>query len=99
MSAFLPRSLSLLTIALLASASVCAQTYPSHPIKLVVPFPPGGSTDVVARLLAQTLGEKLKQVIIVDNKPGAGTILGADSVARPPTRSTPWSTKSCPTTR
>lgn len=84
MSAFFSRSLSLLTIALLASASVCAQTYPSRPIKLVVPFPPGGSTDVVARLLAQSLGEKLKQAIIIDNKPGAGTILGADSVAKAP---------------
>ncbi|MEO6320811.1 MAG: tripartite tricarboxylate transporter substrate binding protein [Polaromonas sp.] len=82
MSAWFPRSLSLLTVALLAGTSVCAQTYPDRPIKLVVPFPPGGSTDVVARLLARSLGDKLKQPIIIDNKPGAGTILGADSVAK-----------------
>lgn len=82
MSPLLLRHLFLLTAALLAGAGVCAQTYPSRPIKLVVPFPPGGSTDIVARLLSQSLGDKLKQPIVIDNKPGAGTILGADSVAK-----------------
>ncbi|HEY3047953.1 MAG TPA: tripartite tricarboxylate transporter substrate binding protein [Polaromonas sp.] len=82
MSPSLLRRLFLLTAALLAGACVCAQTYPSRPIKLVVPFPPGGSTDILARLLSQSLGDKLKQPIVVDNKPGASTILGAESVAK-----------------
>ncbi len=82
MSLLLPRSFAVLALALMAGASVSAQSFPTRPIKLVVPFPPGGSTDVVARLLAQSLGDKLKQPIIIDNKPGAGTILGADSVAK-----------------
>ena len=59
-----------------------AQTYPARSIKLIVPFPPGGSTDVVARLLAQRLGDTLKQPVVVENKPGAGSGLGTDFVAK-----------------
>jgi len=72
----------LFAVAMLAAAGAFAQSYPDHPIRLVVPFPPGGSTDVIARVLAPTLGDKLKQTIIIDNKAGAGTILGADLVAK-----------------
>lgn len=51
---------------------------------MVVPFPPGGSTDVLARLFSKSLSETLKQTIIIENKPGAGTVVGADAVAKSP---------------
>ena len=56
--------------------------YPNKPIKLIVGFAPGGSTDIVARIVAQKLGEKLGQTVIVENKAGAGGTIGADSVAK-----------------
>src|SRR6185369_7345562 len=56
--------------------------YPSKPIQLVLPFPPGGATDVVGRLVGQKLGELLGQTVIIDNRPGAGTIVGASFVAK-----------------
>ncbi len=61
-------------LSLLASFSllVIAQPYPNKPIKLVVPFPPGGPTDIVARPLAQMMGDSMKQSVIVENKGGAG---------------------------
>jgi tripartite-type tricarboxylate transporter receptor subunit TctC len=60
-----------------------AQTsYPARPIKLVVPFPPGGSTDVVARLVGLRLADALKTPVVVDNKPGVGSLLGTDFVAK-----------------
>ena len=61
-----------------------AQNWPSRPIRLVVPHAAGGVTDVVARLAAQHLGEALGQPVVVDNKPGAGGILGTDIVAKAP---------------
>jgi len=59
-----------------------AQDYPNKPIRLVVPFSPGGSADVLGRLLAQKLNEKYGQSVVVENKPGAGGNIGAESVAR-----------------
>ena len=61
-----------------------AQNWPNRPIRLVVPNAPGGVTDVVARLVGQSLGEALGQPVVVDNKPGAGGILGTEIVAKAP---------------
>ena len=66
----------------LASAGAMAQAWPSKPISLVVPFPAGGTTDVLARALAEKLTLSLGQTVIVESKPGAGATLGADFVAK-----------------
>ena len=68
---------------LAAGASLAfADTFPSKPIQLVIPFPPGGATDVIGRLVGKKLGDKLGQTVVVDNRPGAGTIVGASFVAK-----------------
>ncbi|MEY2593917.1 MAG: hypothetical protein RI972_1606 [Pseudomonadota bacterium] len=66
----------------LTGAAALAQSWPSKPITLIVPFPPGGTTDVLARSLAEQLGPALGQTVVVENKPGAGATLGADLVAK-----------------
>ncbi len=70
-----------LTIAMLSSGAALAE-FPDRPIRLVVPFPPGGSVDSVARMVSVQLGERLKQQVVIDYKPGAATIVGAETVAR-----------------
>jgi tripartite-type tricarboxylate transporter receptor subunit TctC len=70
--------------ALCASTAVVAQAYPTKPLKLVVPYAPGGSTDQLARAVAERLGQALGQAVVVENKPGANTIIGADAVAKAP---------------
>ena len=63
-------------------AALAADNYPSRPIKLIVPFGAGGSTDIVARLLADKMGPILGQAVVIENKGGAGGSIGAAEIAR-----------------
>ncbi len=67
-----------------ATWPAAAQTFPDKPLKLVVNFPPGGAADVIGRTVAQTLGDSLKQQVIVENRPGANGNIGAEAVAKSP---------------
>lgn len=71
-------------IFLSATAALAQSEYPNRPIKLIVGFAPGGSTDIVARIVAQKLGERLGQTIVVENRAGAGGTIGADAAAKAP---------------
>ena len=71
-------------LAVVASAAALADAYPSRPITLIVGFPPGGGADAVARIVSEKLGRALSQSVIVDNRPGAGTTIASDLVARAP---------------
>jgi len=64
------------------SAAPAAEAFPTRPVTIVVPFPPGGSTDVVARFMAEAMAPLLGQPVVIDNKPGAQTVIGAEQVAR-----------------
>ena len=74
----------ILVLAALAATSVFAQTYPSKPIRLIVPFPPGGASDLTARTLGQKMSEGLGQPVVIDNKPGANGVVGIDVAAKAP---------------
>ena len=69
---------------LIAQASVPVEGYPSRPVRLIVPFPPGGGNDTIARLMGQKLAPVLGQQMLVDNRPGAGGTIGAELAARSP---------------
>ena len=85
LSAFICDYLRLMIVALaLAAGLATAQTYPTKPIRIVVPWPPGGGTDLVARTVAQKMNETLGQTAVVDNRAGANGIIGADLAAKAP---------------
>ena len=78
-------TLAALSLALLGAAGAPAQTaYPSQPIKFIVPYPAGGATDVLARMVAQKMQDSWQQTVVVENKPGAGGTIGANLVAKGP---------------
>ncbi len=69
-------------LALLAAPWAAAQDYPSRPVRIVVPFAAGGPADIYARFLATKLQETMGQPFVIDNRPGAGSIIGTDAVAK-----------------
>ena len=71
-------------LAAIASAAALAQAYPAKPVKLVVPFPPGGNVDTIGRLMAQKLTDAFGQQVFVENRPGGAGIIGAEAVAKSP---------------
>jgi len=73
---------TLVLTGLLVGESSIAQTYPAKPVRLVVPFPAGGATDILARTIGQKASEKLGQSVVIDNRPGAGGTIGSDHVAK-----------------
>lgn len=72
----------LIVVAILSQGSLCAESFPTKPIHLIVPFPPGAGTDALARAIAMRLAESLGQPVIVENRPGAGATLGSNFVAK-----------------
>ena len=81
----LPRLLAASLLCLAATGQLAqAADYPTRPVKWVVPYPPAGTTDVLARIIAQWLTEKMGQPFVIENKPGAGNNLGTESVVNSP---------------
>ena len=78
-------TLAIAACALAAPFAAQAQAYPNKPVRMILAFPPGGPTDIVARVIAQKLTEQLGQQVVVDNKPGAGGNIAAEQVAKSPT--------------
>lgn len=76
------RKLFIHLLLLLVASAATAQGFPQRPVRLIVPYPPGSGTDIVARILGQKLSEGWSQQVIVDNRPGAGAIIGVDAVAK-----------------
>ena len=78
----MPRRLCLLVVAVTFSSLLHAQAFPAKPLRVIVPQPPGGGFDLVARTLAEPLAALLGQPVIVENRPGGGTVVGTDAVAK-----------------
>jgi tripartite-type tricarboxylate transporter receptor subunit TctC len=77
---------STLAVALVAGVLACgptlAQSWPTKPVKLIIPFPPGGATDILGRVMAQKPGDQLGQSVVVENRPGAGGAIGSEMTAK-----------------
>src|SRR5690242_17420465 len=82
MNPFTTRILALLFAAIACAAPAYAQPYPNQAIRLVVPFAPGGGSDILARIVGQQLGTRLGQSVVIDNRAGAGGTIGSDIVAK-----------------
>jgi tripartite-type tricarboxylate transporter receptor subunit TctC len=78
------KMVTLTIVGALFSMLAHAQSYPTKPIRIVIPFPPGNTTDIMTRLIAPKMGERLGQAVIVENKPGASGMLGLEQVAKSP---------------
>ena len=78
----LPLKLSVIFAALALVTSAAAQPYPSRTVKIIVPFGAGGPADVYARFIGQQLSDALKQPFVIENRPGAGAVIGTDEAAR-----------------
>ncbi len=76
------RSVTVVLLMILAGSGIAQQNYPSKPIRFIVPFPPGGSTDPLARLAGQRMAESWGQQVLIDNRPGGSTIIGTEAVAK-----------------
>ena len=76
------RVLTTLIVALSCAAASALAEYPDKPVKIIVPYPPAGTTDILARLIAQRLAERLKQPFVIDNRPGAGGVIGSVAAAK-----------------
>jgi len=74
----------LTVLAIAVAVPATAQTFPERPVRIVVPFPPGGGNDIIVRAMTEDMSKTLGQQVLVDNKPGAGTVIGTDAVAKAP---------------
>jgi tripartite-type tricarboxylate transporter receptor subunit TctC len=83
---FVRRATAAVLLAAGLGTGAMAQPWPTKPITMIIPFPPGGTLDVVGRMLAQKLGQQLGQTVIVDNRPGGAGTIGAHAVAHAPGR-------------
>jgi tripartite-type tricarboxylate transporter receptor subunit TctC len=78
------KKLLILLVCALATVHAHAQTYPAKPVRVIVPYPPGGGNDTLGRLFAAKLQERMGQPFVVENRPGAGTMIGTEAVAKSP---------------
>src|SRR6478672_3582222 len=78
----IPSAVAIGLSALLLPAVAAAQDFPSKPIRLIVPFPPGGPNDIIARLVGQRMSEITKQPVLIDNRGGQAGVLGTDAIAK-----------------
>src|SRR5687767_7327455 len=73
---------AIFVLGIFVASSVVAQDYPNRPVRLIVPYPPGGPTDIMGRIVSEVLTRRLNQNVVVDNRGGAATAIGAEMAAR-----------------